>query len=485
MAASKMFGYGWRIGTVIMFATAYTTTTSAQTTGPQLEALREELTKSLQEIANDKVKKYNCGFAIGMHGPGGFSTSVAAGTDIPSGTVPITPMSKFIWGSVTKMVTGVNIIRDHNAGKFSVDDKVFTILDPYFKSKSFKTMEQLFGPVANNVSIRNLATMTSGIPDFDTAKPDNKDPSKSTDPFRKEVYDTPARDWGPFDLLSVPWVAKGSMDFAPGNQTSYSSTNFVLLGLVLAATRGVEWDKFDQGAWRPQTSIANGLLNNTKWGVTGVAPNTFTNVHGFDQTSYNGHNSSAVPGTDVSAVHGVFAGWTASDIVAPVGDIAQLAYAIYGDRGPNAIVTPANVSMMTKGDFYGFSTFLLSEFTGQPTDGPHDYGTCWGHLGATYGWNSVVQYMPTLNISISVATNVESNFQAQPSDAFCVAYNRVKQIILNETRSDCVYDASGYFGSCLCPGSKYTCESSPFGSQCVLSYYGNKTFSECSSTCGV
>lgn len=429
------------------------------------------------------MKQYGCAFAISMYGPGGFSTTAVSGNnEIASPSDPIEESSKFVWGSVTKLVTGVNIIRDHNAGKFHVDDYVHEILDPYFKARNFKTMQELFGPLANKVTIRQLATMTSGVPDFDTAKPNNTDPSKSTDSFRQEVYNNPSKNWGPFELLSVPWVAKGSMDFTPGNDTDYSSTNFVLLGLVLAATKGVEWNEFDQGAWRPQSSRDQGLLKDTVWGVTG-APNNFTKIHGYDQTSYNGHNSSAVPGTDVSAVHGVFGGWTASDIVAPVSDIAQLAFAIYGDRSPDAIVTPQNVSMMTNGSFYGFSTFLLSEFTGQPTDAPVDYGTCWGHLGATYGWNSVVQYMPTLNISISVATNVESNFQAQPSDAFCVAYNRVKQIVMNETRSDCTYDASGYFGSCLCPGNKYKCEKGEFGVQCVLSYYGTQDFDTCSKTC--
>ena len=63
--------------------------------------------------------------------------------------------------------------------------------------------------------------------------------------------------------------------------------------------------------------------------------------------------------------------------------------------------------------FYGFATFLLDSYTGQPTDGPGvDYGTCVGHLGATYGWNSMVQFTPGINMSISVATNVESDEQA-------------------------------------------------------------------------
>jgi len=79
-----------------------------------------------------------------------------------------------------------------------------------------------------------------------------------------------------------------------------------------------------------------------------------------------------------------------------------------------------------------FATFLLSEFTGQPTDVKPpavDEGTCWGHLGATYGWNSVAFFTPGNNISLSVGTNTETDEQAGPSDAYCIAYNRVRQII--------------------------------------------------------
>ena len=92
----------------------------------------------------------------------------------------------------------------------------------------------------------------------------------------------------------------------------------------------------------------------------------------------------------MSAVHGVFGGWTASDIVAPVQDIANLVMAIYGPPSELSLISQENITMMTDiKNFYGFATFLLFDFTGQPTDGPVDYGTCYGHLGATYGWNSL------------------------------------------------------------------------------------------------
>jgi hypothetical protein len=51
----------------------------------------------------------------------------------------------------------------------------------------------------------------------------------------------------------------------------------------------------------------------------------------YDRTSYNGQNASKLPGIDVSAVHGVFGGWTASDIVSPVCVLLLLflSYPIY------------------------------------------------------------------------------------------------------------------------------------------------------------
>ena len=75
----------------------------------------------------------------------------------------------------------------------------------------------------------------------------------------------------------------------------------------------------------------------------------------------------------------MFGGWTASDIVSPVQDIADLAFDIYGPQHDSSLVSQENITMMTSGsDFYGFATFLLSDFTGQPTDSPDvDYGTCW------------------------------------------------------------------------------------------------------------
>lgn len=448
--------------------------------------LESTLKCALQEIADASARKYSCTFAIALRGEDSLQVSVGSGPDGAE--------AMFVWGSVTKMITGVSVLRAAHAGYFALDDPVAPILDPYFAAQGAAnmTLEGLFGPLAKRVTVRQLATMTAGVPDYDTAKPNETDFSKSTDPFRAIVYRDPSKDWSPFDLLRVPWVAKGEMAFPPGTDKDYSSTNFVLLGLVLAATvgHGVSWDRFDQLAFRPPHAVASGLLNHSRFARHG-APSDYTSLDAFDRTSYNGHNASSLPGTSVRNVHGVFGGWTASDLVAPVMDVADLAFDIYGPQSDSSLVSAADIAMMVNKSqvWYGFATFLLNAFTGLPTDAPPpavDYGTCYGHLGATYGWNSVAFFTPGTNISISVATNTETNEQAGPSDAYCLAYNRVRQILAGDPVHDCSYVASGYFGTCVCPGTKYKCEVSHDGNnnrRCVVSHFATQSYSECAKSC--
>jgi hypothetical protein len=313
---------------------------------PSMRSLAPSIRASLQEIADAESKKYDCAFSIAIR--------AHDGTEVAVGSGGATSTSDYAWGSCTKMVTGVSAIRLANEGVFSLDDPIAPILDPYWQRQGGEaaglSMAKIFGPKAKDVTIRHLATMMAGLPDFDTAKPNETDFSKSTDPFRATVYKNPTIDYSPYDLLKMPWVSTGKLDFAPGTDKEYSSTNFLVLGLVIAAVagpdgQGVAWDKFDQYAFRPK-SLVNQLLNNTVFARRG-SPDHFVTLSAYDRTSYNGHSASSRPGLEVNKVHGVFAGWTASDIVAPVQDIADLAFDIYGDQSRTSLVTQAEVEMMT------------------------------------------------------------------------------------------------------------------------------------------
>ena len=100
-------------------------------------------------------------------------------------------------------------------------------------------------------------------------------------------------------------------------------------------------------------------------------------------------------------------------------------------------------------------------------------------------YNSIVEYNAALNVSVAVATNVETDYQAQPSDAFCLAYNKVKQLLLGQPAdaANCTYVADGYYGRCVCATTRYVCTSSRHGKRCSPSYNGTQTFEACNATC--
>merc|ERR1712050_592821 len=95
---------------------------------------------------------------------------------------------------------------------------------------------------------------------------------------------------------------------------------------------------------------------------------------------------------------------------------------------------------------YGLATFNLARDTGHKGR----YGTAYGHLGATYGFQSQLVYFPVLNFALAVATNIETNHQNQPKEVLCFAYNAVAGLLLQK-EIKCKFSESSYYGSgCNC-----------------------------------
>jgi CubicO group peptidase (beta-lactamase class C family) len=333
-----------------------------------------------------------------------------------------------------------------DAGVLSFDTPVAPIIDPLLKkmkskdpAQDFDKLSDLWGREVSKVTVLDLLSMRSGVPDYDTATPSGKHP---TDSFRAECYANPTRSYTPQALISVPWIRTGRLEFTPGvcnthkYHNCYSSTNYVLLGLLLAAQSGADsWQDYSQAA-----ALAPVLkdFSNLTFAVSGP-PSAWTPVHGYDVTKYNGNNRSI----DVAEVAGVFGGWTASDIVFSAADAAKLMQDVYGPS--YKLLSKPIVDKMYAESYitgYGLSTFNLTRLT------PND--VAYGHLGATYGYQSVVVYVPSLELSITIGTNIETDYQSQPADAFCSVYNTAKAIILGERVPHCTYSEGYWSGGCKC-----------------------------------
>jgi len=296
-----------------------------------------------------------------------------------------------------------------------------------------------------NATFRNLLSMQSGIPDFDTANPNPH--GKDLDPFRATVYANPSEDFLEPGLMTLPWVATHNLTSAVGTGFHYSSTNFGLLGLILAGRENLP-DYRDYN----QSSFLQGIpkhITGFEWAQHG-SPRDHGVVPGYDRTDYNGQDPNKTGGVNVEDVHGVFSGWSASDFVGTPSALAEIGYELWGKDGK---VLPAKyVAMMVPGNksFYGFASQNVGLMG---IAGPlfSEYTKVYGHLGATYGYDSIYGYNPKLDVSIGIASNIETQSQTQPSEVFCGVYNRVKNYLLGEAVQMCTYTTKGYYsGQCSC-----------------------------------
>jgi hypothetical protein len=283
-----------------------------------------KMLKDVQELVDARAKAYNCSFSVALKSPlldGGKVHVVAGGGAETS--------SKFAWGSITKMWTGASIMQLVSSGVLELDEPAAPHVDAQLAEmkkisfpgmESFSKLADLYGDEVNTVTIRNLLAMQSGIPDFDTANPSRVGPD--TDPFRATVYANPKIDYFEPTLMSEPWVAKHKLTSKPGEGFHYSSTNFGLLGLILAHHAGIaDIRHLNQSVFIPASlSKVNDEIG---WAVTG-SPVEHGVVVGYDRTDYNGQDPKKNPaGVDVSKVNGVFAGFTASDFVGPTSAVAE------------------------------------------------------------------------------------------------------------------------------------------------------------------
>jgi CubicO group peptidase (beta-lactamase class C family) len=126
---------------------------------------------------------------------------------------PATASMAYPIGSISKQFTATAALLLQQEGKLSLDDKV---------SKYFPELTR-----ANEVSLRNLMTMTSGYEDD-----------------LPQDYIIPAlrRPTTPEKVIHE-WATK-PLDFDPGSQWQYSNTNYAIVALIVQKVAGVPFAQF-------------------------------------------------------------------------------------------------------------------------------------------------------------------------------------------------------------------------------------------------
>jgi CubicO group peptidase (beta-lactamase class C family) len=193
--------------------------------------LGEELQRIVSDAVNDDPSVRNCVLAV-TNGDASIVWSGAAGLAGEAGRVPMTKDTSIYIASVTKLYTAAAAMLLVERGVLSLDDPMAKFL-PHALIEGIHVYEGK--DYSGAITVGELLSHRSGIADYYS--------QKSAD--GKSLFDLltedPDRSWT-VDETIVRAREQMKANFPPGSDTSYSDTNFQLLGKVIEAATGKSLD---------------------------------------------------------------------------------------------------------------------------------------------------------------------------------------------------------------------------------------------------
>jgi CubicO group peptidase (beta-lactamase class C family) len=263
--------------------------------------------------------------------------------------IPNTPSTKFRLGSMTKQFTATSILLLEERGKLKTDDPV----KKYIADAP---------PAWDKITIYNLLTHTSGIPNF-TSFPDYQ----ATEALPTTAEKTVAR------FRDKP------LDFEPGSKFSYSNSGYVLLGYLVEKISGESYDKFlQENIFGPLQMKDSGYDSNSDViarRASGYAPGRSGGL------ANAGFVNMTVPGG-------------AGGLYSTIEDLLKWEHGLYGGK----VLSTASLQKMTtpfQSD-YAFGVIVRTE---------QGRKQIW-HNGGIKGFNTSMAYYPDSKVIVAVLANV-------------------------------------------------------------------------------
>lgn len=467
------------------------------------DPLKEELQQLLQHTAD--VTGYaltlgyvdatgrDFGLGAGARDPIGFNTTVGGNT---------TESDRFLFGSGTKPFTAAAIVRLHEQGVIkSLDEPASKYVDPVLRDiNASSTFTSLLGERAGKVTVRHLIQMQSGIADFDVPSLDNKILVKNTgSPMEILLYINSLKD----SVCKASYTGECSCRFLcePGSCTSYSSTNYVIAGLVLAgatsrssASKVPIWQRFNTEAF----SKTLGFDKNKAFADSVFKfPVGGSTLHDSGLTVAG--SSIQYGKTELWQQDASVLGYTCGNCIASAHDAARFFYALLG---PNpSIVSQESLKMMTQlrtlnegwaagHILYGTGLMIQNmspkqmyawRRAGNKGPTPANFSASYiGHAGDTYAFQSDNGFFKKYNASISVIVNQDTQ---PPADFITCQVLQVVAKHFGDTEdfgcrklpSQALYACLDSFGQKVCVEEPPSTDPRRPG--------GTMTYQKCSATC--
>lgn len=283
----------------------------------------------------------------------------------------IPSVTQYRIASATKNFVAVLIMRLQEAGYFDINDKLAKHL----------VVPGL--PNAYNITIKQLLEHSSAVGDY----------LNESKPFIEAL--TPDRIFTDTDIIG--YLDEMEPHFTPGCSYEYSNGGYFVLGMLIEKKTGKRLDVAIQ-EW-----ICNPLdLKNTFMDFTSDTTHKIPNLaEGTRAYSYSP--------TSVKA---------AGAIVSTTEDLAKYCKAIYGGNYLSKKSIEAMTTHSEVNENYGLGTRL---FTSENKIKYH------GHTGTILGYNSLMYYIPALDISVAITTNAYADPSSLWKDVRNAVYNTVEQ----------------------------------------------------------
>lgn len=313
------------------------------------------LAAATTDVANAAIARENIpGLQIAIFRSGQIVLEQGYGVVNTATQAPVETNTLFEIGSITKSFTSAAILQLKERGKLKLTDRLGKYVPEYPRGKA--------------VTIEQLLTMTSGIPDHINDVPG----------AAKTISSSPG------DLHAALGLIKNMpLNFKPGTQSAYSNTNYLLLGSILARVSHMPYDEYvSKNIFAPAHMTHSAFLKDE--------PSLASMAVGYSLTS----------ATELKRAGHIGYGWSggAGSIVSTAGDLARWDNAFFTDR----IISTADVKLATtplyingKSTTYGLG-WSVDQIEGIPVV---------SHDGGMLGFTSINDVFPTLNLGIIVLTN--------------------------------------------------------------------------------
>jgi D-alanyl-D-alanine carboxypeptidase len=302
--------------------------------------------------------------------------SIQAVTGTRDGEQPALPDDRFRIASMSKTFVAVTALLMAEDGLLDLDDPAVD----YLPEEVVTNIANLEGE--SGVTLRQLLAMQSGIDDY-----------LGTEAFWAKVEDDPTFAWTTPEALTYGYGMEAL--FAPGEQVSYSNTNYLLIQLALEEAGDAPLHEL------VRDYILDPLaMTNTYTQAFEAAPRA------DDSILVNGYLDIEGDGIidDVSGVNDGF-GLGDGALVSTTADLTTFYRALLADRTLLSDESLAEMMTFAEDDFGGYGLGLAQWET--------DHGTAYGHSGGVVGFLSIGVYLPDADVTIMVlCATIECDVEA-------------------------------------------------------------------------